>query len=479
MVQKMPRHFGQNPQKNVSKSLRLPAKSAPLCAIVLATLLAGCSSDVMRFADFDSGSARTQSRSQERYSTPSTPRSTSQGSAGGYGVDPVTTNSLPSVSATQPTSRVASVPTSGLKPDPTPTGSLSQWSVSNGTMVTAGPADTVKSMSYRYGIPENAIRQANGLAAGSEFQAGQKVIIPTYNYGGQKTASVPSSEPVNPPVALRPEKEQSASSAPAKTATKITKPQSVDLEKARTERLAAEKAENEAKKATTSTSQKSLEKTAKKDEPKTKQVAAQTNLNNAQKTTEKPSEKTQKSNKTEAASTTKQDKNDLTEKKLAKKPEDKASETTATTAPVKETKPVRVASLPQANDASPSADAEFRWPVKGRVISQFGSKAGGGANDGINIAVPEGTPVKAAEGGQVIYAGNELKGYGNLVLVRHDNGWVSAYGHNSEVMVRKGDRVVRGQNIARAGQTGDVASPQLHFELRKGSKPVNPLEHLP
>jgi murein DD-endopeptidase MepM/ murein hydrolase activator NlpD len=117
---------------------------------------------------------------------------------------------------------------------------------------------------------------------------------------------------------------------------------------------------------------------------------------------------------------------------------------------------------------------EFRWPARGRIIQGF--KAGG--NDGINIAVPEGTSVKAAESGVVAYAGSELKGYGNLVLIRHPNGYVSAYANNGALNVKRGETVKRGQTIATSGQSGNVATPQLHFELRKGSTPVDPSNYL-
>lgn len=139
-------------------------------------------------------------------------------------------------------------------------------------------------------------------------------------------------------------------------------------------------------------------------------------------------------------------------------------------------KPVETEPL-NTRTASNSAPT-FRWPVKGRVISNFGTKPNGQQNDGINISVPENTAVKAAEDGVVAYAGNELKGYGNLVLVRHAGGWVTAYAHNSEVLVHRGETVKRGQVIAKAGQTGGVASPQVHFEIRKGSNPVDPVRHL-
>ncbi len=122
--------------------------------------------------------------------------------------------------------------------------------------------------------------------------------------------------------------------------------------------------------------------------------------------------------------------------------------------------------------------AGFRWPVRGRVISSFGEKPGGVRNEGINIAVPEGADIHAAADGVVAYAGNELKGYGNLVLIRHKDGWVTAYAHNKALFVKRGDRVRAGQVIAKAGSTGSVKTSQLHFELRKGATAVNPLKYL-
>ena len=119
-------------------------------------------------------------------------------------------------------------------------------------------------------------------------------------------------------------------------------------------------------------------------------------------------------------------------------------------------------------------EPEFRWPARGRIIQGF--KAGG--NDGINISVPAGTSVRAAEAGVVVYSGDGLKGYGNLVLVKHPNGFVTAYGNNSELDVKRGEQVKRGQVIAKSGDTGNVNAPQLHFELRKGSTPVDPTNYL-
>ncbi len=120
----------------------------------------------------------------------------------------------------------------------------------------------------------------------------------------------------------------------------------------------------------------------------------------------------------------------------------------------------------------------FRWPVRGRIISGFGKQKDGRFNEGIDVAVPVGTSVKAAENGIVAYAGSELERYGKLILIRHADGWVSAYANNDKLLVKRGDRVRRGQIIAKAGKTGKVDRPQLHFELRKGKTPVDPLRHL-
>lgn len=121
----------------------------------------------------------------------------------------------------------------------------------------------------------------------------------------------------------------------------------------------------------------------------------------------------------------------------------------------------------------------FQWPVEGRVISSFGPKENGLHNDGINIAAKRGAHVRAARDGVVAYAGNGFKGFGNILLVRHSGGWITAYAHNERLLVSKGQAVKRGQVIARAGSSGAVSTPQLHFEIRKGKEPVNPHAQLP
>ncbi len=138
-------------------------------------------------------------------------------------------------------------------------------------------------------------------------------------------------------------------------------------------------------------------------------------------------------------------------------------------------RPVKITSLQNPPERS---YGKFRWPVKGRIISEFGRKPNGERNEGINFSVPMGASVRAAENGVVAYAGNELKGYGNLILIRHSGDWVTAYAHNSKLIVRQGQKVRRGDIIAKAGQTGSVDRPQLHFEVRKGAQAVNPRKYM-
>jgi murein DD-endopeptidase MepM/ murein hydrolase activator NlpD len=147
----------------------------------------------------------------------------------------------------------------------------------------------------------------------------------------------------------------------------------------------------------------------------------------------------------------------------------------ATTAPVIS---ARRPSSPATIPPPPPASGGFVWPVKGKVVSAFGAKSKGLHNDGINIAALRGTPVRAAENGVVAYAGNELRGFGNMLLIKHAGGWITAYAHNEELLVGRGDKVRKGQIVARVGSSGSVSKPQLHFELRKGKQAVDPRKYL-
>lgn len=148
-------------------------------------------------------------------------------------------------------------------------------------------------------------------------------------------------------------------------------------------------------------------------------------------------------------------------------------------APERETRPTDLArTVSYTQPAAPEPERMFEWPVKGAILGRFGTGDLGKRNDGVNIAAPVGTPVRAAADGEVVYRGSEVEGYGNLLLIRHDDGFVTAYAHNDAMLVKKGQKVNKGQMIAKVGQSGDVTEPQLHFEIRQNLKSVDPLAFL-
>ena len=156
-------------------------------------------------------------------------------------------------------------------------------------------------------------------------------------------------------------------------------------------------------------------------------------------------------------------------------------------ADVKKTADTKVTATPTKISSNPSTPLPalsttgkvvFKWPVNGKILSSFGVKDNGLYNDGINISAALGTAVGAAESGVVAYAGNELKGMGNLVIIQHSGGWMTVYAHMDVMNVQRGDKVAQGQKIGTVGQTGKVTEPQLHFEIRKGTKAYDPQKEL-
>ncbi len=147
-------------------------------------------------------------------------------------------------------------------------------------------------------------------------------------------------------------------------------------------------------------------------------------------------------------------------------------------APPKPSSKITPAQRQKITAQTPARAGQFKKPVEGKVISRFGPKKGGLHNDGINISAPRGTPVRAAENGVVVYAGNELRGSGNLVLIRHQGRLMTAYAHMDKMMIKRGDVIKRGQTIGTVGSTGSVSTPQLHFEVRKGTQAINPDKYI-
>jgi murein DD-endopeptidase MepM/ murein hydrolase activator NlpD len=297
--------------------------------------------------------------------------------------------------------------------------SMAGWSAMGGTPVVVANGETADTIANRYGIPRDAIVHTNGFASASEIRPGTRLVIPVYN------------------AALA----ASSGGAPEGRAEKLKFVKGSEPMTKAEKRLAAKE---EAKHG--------------RDKEKDKIIAKMAAKQSDQKMAMKDQARKPVVVKSEPIKTAKADAPSDAHKAIDSMP----------TSSLHAEKTIETAT------ASDSANPEFRWPAHGRVIQGFKS----GGNDGINIAVPEGTSVKAAEAGVVAYAGSELKGYGNLVLIRHPNGFVTAYANNSDIEVKRGDTVKRGQTIAKSGQSGNVASPQLHFELRKGSTPVDPAQYL-
>jgi murein DD-endopeptidase MepM/ murein hydrolase activator NlpD len=445
-------------------------------AIVLTAIAigaAGCSSETVRFNDspFSSQSAPSEV-------TGSVPARTAP-------VGRVETSSLPPPAASRPATTAATSGVAGggrglatyqpgAPASPEVTGSVqappaparaptsnTQWTWDGGTAVTVVRGETVDSIARRHGVPSAAILQANNLGAGQAIHPGQRLVIPRYNQASAPAVAPPA---LRPSLAVAKPAPQPAPNnglgvhivAPGETLSKISRIYKKSL-------VELAKANNMQPQATLHIGDKIIvpglrtSSAPHKDAPK---VADAKPLG-----TPAPAPK--------AASA-------ATAKTPAGKPVKQAvvtsepTQTAAVVTPSSETPAVTTSSVKSAEGAPPS----FRWPVKARVIAGFGPRPNGQQNDGINLAVPEGTAVKAAEDGVVAYAGSELKGYGNLVLVRHSNGYVTAYAHAKELMVKRGDPIKRGQVIAKSGQTGNVDAPQLHFEIRKGPAPMDPMPML-
>jgi len=314
-----------------------------------------------------------------------------------------------------------------------------------GTTIIVGTSDTLETLSRRYNVSSAAILQANGYKGPRALQPGQQLIIP--HQGAVAAAPAPAAPP----------KAAVAAAAP------VSAPPSLHVVN-RGDTLMSIAHRNhvpvaELAKANSLDANSKLKLGQKINVPGAKSAGAAP-------VAAQPAAVAGAQPATLAAPATKL-------AAVGAEPQQKARLAQATTTPESVVAEPAVKTA-EATGALPT----FRWPVRGRVVTGYGAKTNGKSNDGINVAVPEGTPVKAAEDGVVAYSGNELKGYGNLILVRHSNGYVTAYAHASELMVKRGETIKRGQIIAKSGQSGEVGSPQLHFEIRKGSSPVDPLQFL-
>ena len=396
--------------------------------------LAGCSSDSTRFSDVFSLSDGAPTPGASVGPVASASPAPKANYAAASHPSPVAVSALPSP---------APASTGAIKPTTTQpiTGFNGGWSTTGGSPIIVADGENIDIVSRRYGVPQEALLKANGFSSGGQVRPGTRLIIPIYNASAAKSATESKARDADADE-TKPSKEKKEKSA-----------KEIARDKAEKEADTSEhKKHDKAKSAESDKSDKAekSDKSAKADKPAKANASAKTD------TTAKTDAPAKKEAKLEAA------------------PGKKPAQTDQTPTGSVHSDEAAAKPLTGAEADAAGVAPEFRWPARGRIIEGF--KAGG--NDGINIAVPEGTSVKAAESGVVAYAGSELKGYGNLVLIRHPNGFVTAYANNGELEVKRGETVKRGQIIAKSGQSGNVSSPQLHFELRKGSTPVDPTSYL-
>jgi murein DD-endopeptidase MepM/ murein hydrolase activator NlpD len=363
-------------------------------------------------------------------------------------------------------------------PGPATTGQIRQpvtgfgngWTAVGGSPIIVADGDSLDGLSRRYGVPTSALMSANGLSSPGQVHGGMRLVVPVYNADG-KAAAAPRraetevAEEARPKAEKKREREEADADKPKSKAEKRREREEAEADKPKSKaEKKREREDADADKPKSKAEKKREREDADAADAKGKKKTSEALARNA------PDRDASKAEKPKPGAPAVVAKDDPPAKPARGKPN-------VDTAP---TGNVRGAGTPAATPlTSQQADAnganpEFRWPARGRIIQGFKS----GGNDGINISVPEGTSVRAAENGVVAYAGNGLKGYGNLVLIRHPNGFVSAYANNGELDVKQGEAVKRGQVIAKSGQSGDVNSPQLHFELRKGSTPVDPTNYL-
>jgi murein DD-endopeptidase MepM/ murein hydrolase activator NlpD len=327
---------------------------------------------------------------------------------------------------------------------PSPSGG--HWDGQGGTPMVVAQGETIASIAHRYNVPVHAIMHANGISNPASIQPGQRLVIPRYVSNGGAAKLEHAALPRHPAAP------SAAAAAPSGPGEHVVASGETLSSIAHRHRITI----RELTAANSITAETPLKVGMKLTIPaRTGAVAKNAASAAAAATPAKPIQVAQ------------------------------AGKPGPTLQSVKPTETVRVATPAadaQSEESGPAGTAgmpSFRWPLRGRVITNFGAKNAGGTNDGIDLAAPEGTAVRAADDGVVAYAGNELKGYGNLVLVRHANGFVTAYANASEITVKRNDQVHRGQVIAKSGQTGTAPTPQLHFEIRKNSAPVDPMQYLP
>ena len=497
---------------SLQRSQRVLARSAAL--VLIGGMAAGCSSGVSRFTDdIFTGSTANQRQIVKKENQPFPGDASRVAPANGVNaptparaaVEPqsVTRSSLPPPAASTPVAR-AETP----KVDTTPTGSVTKaapqtvsteedvnqgWSRAGGTQVTLKDGETLYNLSKRFGVPVNEIMKANGIASAETVAVGQKIVIPTYVYSSKAPVSAPDN---TRQVADASSSRGLKADVPAKDLPRPTKkPENVavlpqqpkvkepEVEAAKSDNSAASaspKAKNSGQGGYTVVAGDSLYGIAKKTGAKAADIRKVNNLGETANLKIGQKLVIPGASQQVAQAAPGVDPMITGSAGPAKKADKPGATKLATYTPPKADNKVIKEAEAASTEAAPDSTGigKMRWPVRGRVVGTYGNSNGASYNDGIDIAVPEGTPVKAAENGVVIFAGEGLKDFGKTVLVRHADGKVTVYGHTSEIRVSRGDTVKRGQEIAKSGMSGNTDSPKLHFEVRENSSPVDPQQYL-
>lgn len=370
-----------------------------------------------------------------------------------------------------------------LAPDPIVTGSAPQsagWSTTGATRITLGQGETIYNLSKRYGVPANEIMKANGITDASNVASGRQLLIPVYVYSRQAPVSAPDNNPKtrasHSSSGLVGEVKHDRLPVPAPSPGRdVAVLPSAPVLRSPTNQSASNQAVSGP---ASNTGQAAggvyvvkggdtLSKIARNhgvsvDALKAANNVAGSNIRIGQ-ALSIPG--------TGAAGLEPSSTASVPEAKAPKAYTPPASAATDTVAA--KTKVETAAVAPAATGIG-----KFRWPARGQVITGFAKSENGKRNDGIDISMPTGTPIKAAENGVVIYSGDGLKEYGKTVLIRHDDGLVTVYAHADQLQVNRGDKVARGQVIASSGMTGVAKTPRLHFEVRKNASPVDPMKYL-
>ncbi len=367
-----------------------------------------------------------------------------------------------------------------LSADPIATATTSKggWSTANAPAVLLRQGDTVATLSKRFGVPEKEILKANGLTSSSQAEPGQRILIPTFGVASSAAKASASDAATS----LDVDKQKNIPIQPDSRDVAILPGQSQSREKGvnRTDMATGKQpvsGDGNGQGGTyTVKAGDSINRIAKANGVSVDALRKENGLTSAAirigQTLKIPGGNASAADQVVTASVPKK-----ADAKVAKADTTKPAEYTA---PVAKQSVTEVASREDVPEASPKATgiSKYRWPVRGAVIAGYGANVEGNRNDGINISVPEGTPIKAAENGVVIYSGSSLKELGNAVLVRHDDGTVTVYGNASELKVQRGQKIQRGQTLAASGMSGTATQPQVHFEVRKNASAVNPATFL-